>query len=63
MRTTAAPIDGMSRPRNHLSQLTKESWIDHRISDQARREINLVSQLLGFGILTDDQFHGLVHVM
>lgn len=47
--------------RDYMSQLVKASWADQRITDAERREIRLVGQLLGFGTLTDDQFHDFLH--
>ncbi len=46
---------------DYLSQLAKASWADRRITDAERREIQSAAQLLGFGTLTDEQLHNLLH--
>lgn len=46
---------------DYLSRLTKASWADRHITDAERREIHLAAQLLGFGTLTDEQLHNLLH--
>jgi DNA polymerase-3 subunit epsilon len=45
---------------NYLSQLVKAAWVDRRITEVERREIQLAAQLLGFGRLSDDQLHNLL---
>jgi DNA polymerase-3 subunit epsilon len=44
----------------YLSQLAKAAWADRHITDAEEREIQMAGQLLGFGILSDEQLHGLM---
>ena len=44
---------------DYLSQLALAAMADGRITDVERREIQLASQLLGFGHLSDNQLHDL----
>lgn len=46
----------------YLSQLARIALADQRITDAERHELNMITQLLGFGLLSETQFNQLLEV-
>jgi len=45
----------------YMQQLAKAAWADRRVTDTERREILTAAQLLGFGVLSENQLRDLLN--
>lgn len=48
--------------QDYLAQLVKLAWVDNYLSDSERNELQLVSQLLGMGRLTEEKLDNLLQL-